>query len=372
MLGRARSSVKVNQKFSTGQGEHMDVRASSIFEEFAPSGLLTAIEGEDVSLKDIAAVEGCGPGDLVFVDSAEAVETIGSRRPSAVVTSPALQVSLATLPGLTFLIANNVKLAHAFIRQRYVDRDVLHTEWPQIHASAVIHATCEIGEGSRIGPHVVLGENVRIGRETAIMAGTVVEQGATIGDRSVIHPNVTIGYDCEIGNEVIIQSGAVVGTEGYGFAQDEKGRSYRIPQLGRVVIEDRVSIGSGCCIDRATYAATRIGAGTKLDNLCHIAHNVEIGRDCLLTAGFVVAGSTRIGDRVMASGQSGALDHLEICSDVVLVHRAGVIKSIDEPGIYAGLPHQPFASYLRNMAVMKNLSDLHKKVVQLGKKLSQG
>jgi len=350
----------------------MDVRASLIFEEFAPTGLLTAIEGEDVSLKDITAVEGCGPGDLVFVDSAQAVETIGSRRPSAVVTSPALQASLATaIPGLTLLIANNVKLAHALIRQRFVDRDVLHTEWPQIHASAVIHATCEIGEGSRIGPHVVLGENVRIGRETAIMAGTVVEQGATIGDRSVIHPNVTIGYDCEIGNEVIIQSGAVVGTEGYGFAQDEKGRSYRIPQLGRVVIEDRVSIGSGCCIDRATYAATRIGAGTKLDNLCHIAHNVEIGRDCLLTAGFVVAGSTRIGDRVMASGQSGALDHLEICSDVVLVHRAGVTKNIDEPGIYAGLPHQPFASYMRNMAVMKNLSDLHKKVRLLARKLSQ-
>ena len=144
MLGPARCLVKFSQKFSTGQGEHMDVRASSIFEEFAPSGLLTAIEGEDVSLKDIAAVEGCGPGDLVFVDSAEAVERIGSRRPSAVVTSPALQVSLATIPSLTFLIANNVKLAHALIRQRFVDRDVLHTEWPQIHASAVIHATCKI------------------------------------------------------------------------------------------------------------------------------------------------------------------------------------------------------------------------------------
>jgi len=349
----------------------MDVSASSIFEEFAPTGLLTAIEGEDVSLKDIASVQDCGPGDLVFVDSSQAVETIGSRRPSAVVTSAKLQASLATVPGLTLLIGGNVKLAHALIRQRFADRDVLHTEWPQIHPSAVIHPTCEIGEGSTIGPHAVLGENVRIGTATAIMAGTVVEHGATIGDRSVLHPNVTIGYDCEIGNEVIIQSGAVVGAEGYGFAQDEKGRSYRIPQLGRVVIEDRVSIGSGCCIDRATYAATRIGAGTKLDNLCHIAHNVEIGRDCLLTAGFVVAGSTTIGDRVMASGQSGVLDHLEICSDVVLLHRAGVTKSIDEPGVYAGLPHQPLASYARNAAVMKNLSDLQRRVRLLEGKLAQ-
>ena len=118
MLGPARSLVSGSQKFSTRQGEHMDVLASSIFEEFASTGLLKAIEGEDVSLKDIAAVENCGPGDLVFVDSADAAETIGSRRPSAVVTSPALQESLATLQGLTLLIAGNVKLAHAVIRQR--------------------------------------------------------------------------------------------------------------------------------------------------------------------------------------------------------------------------------------------------------------
>ena len=204
------------------------------------------------------------------------------------------------------------------------------------------------------------------------MAGSVIEEGAKIGDRSVVHPHVTIGYDCEIGNEVIIQPGVVIGSEGYGFAQDEKGRSHRIPQLGRVVIEDRVSIGAGSCIDRATYGETRIGAGTKLDNLCHIAHNVEIGEDCLLTAGFVVAGSTKIGDRVIASGQTGVLDHLEICDDVTLVHRAGVTKSIDEPGVYAGLPLQPLSAHMRNTVALKQLSDLRKKVQQLEQELSEG
>ncbi len=346
----------------------MDVRASAIFSEFSPTGLLTAIVGDDVSLSGIASVEDCGPEDLVFVDREQAVETIRERRPRAAVASAALQEQLTTLPGLTLLIASNVKLAHALIRQRYADRDVLDSEWPAIHPSAVVHESCEIGEGSRIGPQVVLGRGVRIGNRTAIMAGTVVEHGTRIGDRSVIHPNVTIGYDCEIGSEVILQSGAVVGSEGYGFAQDDKGRSHRIPQLGRVVIEDRVSIGAGTCIDRGTYAETRIGAGTKLDNHCHIAHNVKIGRDCLLTAGFIVAGSTTIGDRVIASGQTGVLDHLEICDDVVLLHRAGVTESIDKPGMYAGLPLQPLAGFMRNTVVLKNLTELRKKVRALEKK----
>ncbi len=347
----------------------MDTRVSAIYDEFGSGGLLTDMEGDDVALSGIAAIEDCGAGDLVFVGQADGVELIEKRRPSAVVTSSALRESLTAIPGLTVLVAANVKLAHAMIRQRYVDREVLDSEWPQIHGSAVIHPSCEIGDGSRIGPQVVLGQGVRIGKETAVMAGSVIEQGAVIGDRSIVHPNATIGYDCEIGDEVIVQSGAIIGSEGYGFAQDEKGRSHRIPQLGRVVIEERVSIGSGSCIDRGTYGETRIGAGTKIDNLCHIAHNVEIGRDCLLTAGFVVAGSTKIGDRVIASGQTGVLDHREICSDVVLLHRAGVTENIDKPGMYAGVPAQPLSSYMRNTVMLKKLSELRNRVRQLERKL---
>lgn len=349
----------------------MDTHASLIFTEFSATGLLTAMEGEDVSLSGIASVERCGPGDLVFVADAQAVDTIRVRQPSAVVTSPALQEILVTIPGLTLLIAPNLKLAHALIRQRYVDRDVLDSEWPDIHPSAVIGPDCEIGVGSRIGPQVVLGRGVRVGENTAVMAGSVVEHGAIIGDRSVIHPNVTIGYDCQIGDDVIVQSNAVIGAEGYGFAQDEKGRSHRIPQLGRVVIEDRASIGAGTCIDRATYGETRIGAGTKLDNLCHIAHNVEIGRDCLLTAMFVTGGSAKLGDRIVASGQTAVLDHLEVCSDVFLVRRAGVAEDIDQPGIYAGAPVEPYARYLKNTAVARDLSGLRKRVRQLEKALRQ-
>jgi len=347
----------------------MDTRASLIFAEFSATGVLTAMEGKDVPLSGIASVERCGPGDLVFVADEGAVETIRGRQSSAVVTSPELQELVSTVGDLTLLVAPNLKLAHAMIRQRYVDRDVLASEWPAIHPSAVIGPDCVIGEGSRIGPLVVLGSGVRVGDATAVMAGAVVEHGAVIGDGTVIHPNVTIGYDCEIGDEVVIQSNAVIGAEGYGFAQDAKGRSHRIPQLGRVVIEDRVSVGAGTCIDRATYGETRIGAGTKLDNLCHIAHNVEIGRDCLLTAMFVTGGSAKLGDRVVASGQTAILDHLEVCSDVFLVRRAGVAEDIDQPGVYAGAPVEPYARYLKNTAVARDLSGLRKRVRQLEKEL---
>ena len=157
--------------------------------------------------------------------------------------------------------------------------------------------------------------------------------------------------------------------KGTGSPRTRKGRSHRIPQLGRVVIEDRVSIGAGTCIDRATYGETRIGAGTKLDNLCHIAHNVEIGRDCLLTAMFVSGGSAKLGDRVVASGQTAVLDHLTICSDVFLARRAGVAEDIAEPGIYAGGPVEPYAAYLRNTAVARDLHGLRKKVRQLERDL---
>lgn len=346
----------------------MDTRASEIFDEFHSDGLLEAMIGPDAALTGIAAVEDCGPGDLVFVQSEEAATAVLARRPSAVVTSSELCEDMSGIPDLTLLVAPNVKLVHALIRQRHVDRVVLDPEAPRIHPSAVIGSGCGIGEGSQIGPHAVLGEGVQIGRCTAIMAGAVIEHGAVIGDRSVIHPNATIGYGCEIGDDVIVQSNAVIGAEGYGFAQDERGRSHRIPQLGRVVLEDRVSVGAGTCIDRATYGETRVGAGTKLDNICHIGHNVNIGEDCLLTAGFVVAGSTKIGDRVVASGQTGVLDHLEICDDVVLAHGAGVDENIERPGIYAGRPVQAYASYLKSAAVIRKLSNLRARVRKLEKR----
>jgi UDP-3-O-[3-hydroxymyristoyl] glucosamine N-acyltransferase len=220
-----------------------------------------------------------------------------------------------------------------------------------------------------IGPNVVIGKDVQLGERSIIYANTVVETSSTIGEDCIIYSNVTIGYSTQIGNRVTIKSGSVIGGEGYGFAQDSNRKSHRIPQTGIVVIEDDVVIGANNCVDRATYFETRIGRGTKFDNLCHVAHNVKIGEDCLLTAGFIVAGSTTIGNRLIASGQTGILDHLTIVDDVVLVHKPGLSEDILEKGIYAGMPIQPLQSYLKNAAIVRKLTDLRSKVLELEKKL---
>ena len=159
--------------------------------------------------------------------------------------------------------------------------------------------------------------------------------------------------------------------EGFGFAQDNKGRSHRIPQTGRVVIEDDVVMGAQCNVDRATWAETRIRAGCKFDALCHVAHNVDFGEDCIVVAQTGVAGSTTLGKRVMISGQCAITDHVRITDDVALVQRAGVINDIDEPGVYAGTPIQPVKDYFRNAAVAHKLIELRRQVRELAKQVSR-
>jgi UDP-3-O-[3-hydroxymyristoyl] glucosamine N-acyltransferase len=343
----------------------MKTTASQLLNEFSAHGLLTEMIGPDRSFDRIAAVEDSGPGDLVFVDKPDYAALVRERRPSVAVTSAQLKGSLGGSQETTLVIAVNVNLAHALLKQRYGSRQYEAAEWPQIHPSAVIHPQALIAPTARVEPRAVIGNGARIGDRTRVMAGAIVEHHASIGSDSIIHPNAVIGYGCVIGNQVTVGACSVIGSEGYGFAQDPRGKSHPIPQTGNVILEDRVRIGANCSIDRATYRSTRVGAGTKIDNLCHIAHNVSIGEDCLLTAMFCVAGSTRIGNRVMASGQTGILDHVTICDDVVLVHRAGVSKDIDKPGAYGGGPAQPLGDYMRNTASLRHLADLRKRVSKL-------
>ena len=341
-----------------------------LLSDFKEIGIITEIIGSpEVEITGLTSVEKCGPGDLTIADKSEYVSLVETRKPAVVVTSSKLKESFSKIKGVVTLIAPNVVLAHALLKEKYADRDFSKSGWSGIHPSSVIHETAIIDSTVTIEPKVVIGSRVRIGKNTRVLAGTVIENDVVIGDDTVIHSSVVIGYGCKIGNQVIIESGTVIGSEGYGFAQDEKRKSHRIPQTGIVVIEDRVRIGAGNCIDRATYAETRIGAGTKTDNLCHIAHNVKIGEDCLLTAMLCIAGSSTVGDRVITSGQTGILDHVNVCSDTVFLHRAGVSKDIEKPGAYAGAPLQPLAEYMRNMAVLKNAVDLRKRLMEIEKHL---
>jgi UDP-3-O-[3-hydroxymyristoyl] glucosamine N-acyltransferase len=334
-------------------------------------GLEGAHRGGNPPILGIKAVENSGPGDLVFASSAEFVGVVGERSPAAVVTSRECAELFDATDDFAVLDVGNVKLAHALIKQAFAGRDFKDGQWGRIHPSAVIHDSAKIDEAAMIGPGVVIGQGVRIGANCRILAGAVIENDAVLGDGCIVHPNAVVGYGCLLGDEVEIGAGSVIGSEGFGFAQDSKGRSHKIPQTGTVVIEDHVRIGACNCIDRATYGETRIGAGTKTDNICHFAHNVEIGQDCLFTPMLAVAGSTKIGNRVVSSGQTEVSDHITICDDVWLVHRAGVTQDITEPGWYAGLPVQPFKQYMKNTAQFRKLDDLKRKLVALSREFRQ-
>lgn len=349
----------------------MHLKASQIFEAFHSRGIIEQMLGPDTVITSFDPVETADAGSLVFVDSADFVEPAMQKSPAAIVTSTKLAGHFASLESTAVLACKNVRLANALIRQAHDDHDHRDTGWPRIHPSATVHETAIIADDAIIEPGVVIGRNAQIGRGSIIKANSTIEPDAVIGEDCLVHANVVVAYGCEIGNRVTLKSGCVIGMEGFGFAQDENGRSHRIPQTGRVVIEDDVLIGSNCNIDRAAYAETRIRAGCKFDALIHIAHNVDVGEDCIVLAHSTVAGSSKIGRGVIMSGQTGVLDHITIPDRTILVQRAGVISDIETPGTYAGLPTQPVKDYFRNAAVAHKLVELRKQVRLLEKQVAE-
>ena len=348
----------------------MKLKAKQIFESFHAQGILDEVTGPDTDISSIDPVENSHSCSLIFVDSPDFVDDAIRSKPAAIVTQPKLVERFSSLTSTAILSCNNVRLAQALIRQTYADYDHRDIEWPAIHPSATIHDSAVIGEAVIIGPGVVIGSNVKIGGGSVIKANSVLEHDVVIGEDCILHPGVVVSYSCKLGDRVILKSGCVIGMEGFGFAQDDNGRSHRIPQTGQVIIEDDVLLGANCNIDRATYGNTRIGAGSKFDALCHIGHNVDIGEDCIMVAQSSIGGSTRLGKRVMISGQCIVTDHVKVCDDVTLVQRAGVINDIKTPGIYAGLPIQSLKDYFRNSAVAHKLADLRKQVRQLEKRVA--
>jgi UDP-3-O-[3-hydroxymyristoyl] glucosamine N-acyltransferase len=348
----------------------MSIRASTLFEEFRWSGLLQEMAGQDAVIGGVSAAEECTSSDLVFVDREAFVKPALDGEAAAVITDAGLAAAFAGAPRMAVMTTPDVKLARALVCQRFFDRDLGAEGTSRVDPSAVIADSAEVAGSARIGANVCLGPGASVGEDTVILANAVVEEHAVIGDRTVIHPGVVVGFECEIGSDVIIRAGTIIGSEGFGFAQDAKRRSHRIPQMGRVVIGDRVVIGANCCLDRGTHGATRVGTGTVMDNLCHIAHNVEIGENCILTAMLCVAGSTRIGRRVVTSGQVGITDHLTIGDDVVLVQRAGVASDIKTPGPYAGIPLMPLKDHLKSQASIRRLTSMRDTIKRLEKRIT--
>lgn len=348
----------------------MDILSSEIYQDFKVQGLLVAHLGADARVTGIVPAEASGQGALVFVEHEKYLPTILGAGVAAIVTTQAIAETIH-LDDAAILVAPNVRMAMAYIRQKYADRNVYNSEWGRIHTSAIIHETVEVPDDAVIGPGVVIGAHVQLGAGVVIMANTVIEFDVIIGARTVIYPSCVISYDCHIGEDCILKAGCVIGSDGQGFAQDEYFHHHRIPQTGRVVIGNKVVIGSVTTIDRATYTETKVHDGTIIDAQCHLAHNVIIEEDCILVAQTGIAGSSHFGKRVIASGQTGVLDHVHVPDDTMLLHRAGVHSSIKESGIYAYGPAQPFKKYTKNIAIFQRLSDVWSRLKKLEKQVAE-
>jgi len=323
---------------------------------------------DSLQIESVASVDDFTNNDIIVCSSVDYVEKIktNSISPAALIIPERLSEFVPE--GIPCLTTNNPRLAQALIKQHLNDYDASDSEWPSVHSSAIIHESASIGNSCRIGPNVVIGENVSIGDNTIIRSNSVIEHDSTIGEKCIIHSLVNIGYQSQIADNVIIRPGAIIGNEGFGFAPDENKQYHRIPHTGKVVIEEWVQIGANCNIDRGTYGETRIGKRTKLDSLCHIAHNVEIGEDCVITSHCVIAGSSKIGNEVIMSGQTGVLDHITIADGTTLVHRAGVLQSIPEKGVWGGLPAKPLKEHMKRSSLDKSVD---KKIAKLEARLKK-
>jgi UDP-3-O-[3-hydroxymyristoyl] glucosamine N-acyltransferase len=234
-----------------------------------------------------------------------------------------------------------------------------------ISEKAYIGEGTTISEDVYIGPFSYIGNNCSIGKRSNIFPNCTIEKGVTIGDNVIIYPNVSVYNGSVIGNNVIIHSGAVIGSDGFGQAKQPDGTYKKIPQVGIVVIEDDVEIGSCTSIDRATIGETRICKGVKLDNQIQIAHNVIIGEHTVIAAHTGIAGSTKIGKRCMIGGKAGIAGHIEIGDDVILGAASNTTKSILKPGLYMGYRAKPMRDFLREEANVNSIPDLKTKIKNL-------
>ncbi len=334
----------------------------------ATLGPLVVGEAGDLSvpIQSVRSLENPSAGCLLFVDNDKALVKALALEPAALLVATKLAGRIAEIP-FPLLISPNVMLCVARIQKTHFS-DVLPPA-TLIHPTAVIAPSAMLAPEVIVGPYAVIEEGVTIERGARIGAHCVIERNAHVGERTVLHPFVFIGWGCEIGADCEIKPHTALGGEGYGFAHDNQGHHHRIPQRGIVVIEDRVEIGSLCAIDRATFDQTRIGEGTKLDNQVHIAHNCTVGRNCLITAGLIIAGSSSIGNNVVMGGRVSVTDHVHIGNDIQLAGMTVITNDLAGPGSFGGYPVQPLRDFLRTTSSVAHVTNMRKQSLRILKHL---
>lgn len=308
----------------------------------------------ELEVHGIASIPSASSSDLVFVEDKEHLDVALESAAAAVLSGEFAVGRHAAKP---LLIASQPRLA--FARAARLLRPV-QPVLAGIHPSAILHATVVVGAEASVAERVIIQRDVEIGDRTSIGAGCVIGEGCKIGAECVLYANVTLYPGVRLGKRVMVHSGAVLGSDGFGYVRDlESGRYEKFPQIGRLEIEDDVEIGANATVDRGALDVTRIGRGTKIDNLVHVGHNVEIGEDVVIAAQTGLSGSAVVEKNVIIGGQVGIADHVRIEEGAILGAQSGIPtkKVIRGKGvIFWGTPARPIREYLRELAVLARLA----------------
>lgn len=328
-----------------------------------------AVISEDITIEGsvhkpitgIASLEEARSGDLAFLGNPKYAQAVKDSRASVIFLPD--EYKGGPRAGQVYLRTSNPSLAFARVTQR-----LEHKLWPEvppgIHPTAVLHGDAQIDASAHVGPLCVIAEGAVIGGDTFLQSGIHVGRHVSIGPSCRLLAGAIVQDYCELGREVILQPGCVIGSDGYGY-ETEDGRHLKVPQIGRVVLEDNVEVGANTTIDRARFQETRIGAGTKIDNLVQIGHNVRVGSNCLIVAQVAIGGSTVLDENVVIGGQAGLAGHLRIGPRTSIAGQSGVSRNLESGEVVRGTPSLPIATYHRMTVLQKRLPEFYKRLKKL-------
>ena len=320
------------------------------------------LEGDpELSVSGVAPLERAGPGDLSFLANPRYEESARRSGATAVIVGESFHGN-----GGNLLRVSNPYLAYALAVELLLPEPATA---PGIDPSAIIDPGARVADGASIGPFSVVGEGAVIGSGSSIGAACVVEPGVEVGEMSRLFPRVTLHSGTRLGARCVVQSGSVLGSDGFGYATDERGIHHKVPQRGGLIVGDDVEIGANVTIDRGSAADTVIGVGTKIDNLVHIAHNVTIGQNAFIVAQVGIAGSTSIGDNAVIAGQAGIVGHVKIGDRARLGAQAGVIGDVPADAEYSGYPARSHREQMRVYALLARLPELFERLKALESRL---
>jgi UDP-3-O-[3-hydroxymyristoyl] glucosamine N-acyltransferase len=318
------------------------------------------IQGDpEIEITGVLGIMDAKEGDITFVSSAKYLKQAHESKASCIIVKepiPDLKLSQLCTPNPYFAFAKAIECFYPG-----------PTFQSGISDRAVVSSRVLFGKNISVYPFAFLSDDISIGDNTIILPGVFVGEKTKIGKHCVLHPNVVIREGVTIGDRVIIHSGTVIGSDGYGYTF-EKGEHYKIPQVGGVIIEDDVEIGSNVSVDRATLGNTVIEKGTKIDNLVHIAHNVRIGEKSLIMAMVAIAGSSEIGSYVTIGGQTALADHTVIDSGTMIAGKSGLFGHVTK-GVYSGSPAIPHKDWFRSQALFAKLPEIYKRIIELERKI---